>query len=129
MYTFQRTILIVAIVILLIAFTVIGLILAYSTNKSKWPPVIADCPDYWLAADPTNNLVTQHIPNPNPKGSYCVNVKNLGTCPAANGQPHLTMNFNSSVFTGSNGTCAKYNWAKSCGVSWDGITYGVVPPC
>ena len=39
------------------------------------------------------------------------------------------MNFNLPAFTGSNGTCAKYNWANNCKVSWDGITYGVENPC
>ena len=33
------------------------------------------------------------------------------------------------MFTGSNGTCAKYSWANKCDVSWDGITYGVENPC
>jgi len=128
MYTFQRTILIVAIVVLLIAFTVIGLILAYSTNKSKWPPVIASCPDYWIAADPTNNLITQNIPAPNSKGSYCVNVKNLGTCPSGE-KSNLIMDFNVAPYNGANSSCAKYTWAKNCGISWDGITYGVDNPC
>ena len=39
------------------------------------------------------------------------------------------MNFNQSQFTGSNGTCNKYLWAKKCDLSWDGLTYGVPNPC
>ena len=59
----------------------------------------------------------------------CRNIKDLGTCPPNSGQKHLTMNFNVSPYTGTQGACNKYNWANNCGVSWDGITYGVTNPC
>jgi hypothetical protein len=39
------------------------------------------------------------------------------------------MNFNGPVYTGSNGSCAKYTWAQKCKVAWDGISYGVDNPC
>jgi hypothetical protein len=39
------------------------------------------------------------------------------------------MNFNTSAFSGENEDCSIYTWAKRCGVSWDGITYGVTNPC
>jgi hypothetical protein len=39
------------------------------------------------------------------------------------------MNFNQSPFTDDDGDCAKYNWANSCKVTWDGITSGVKNPC
>ena len=35
--------------------------------------------------------------------------------------PHQ-MNFNSSAFMGSKGKCNKQKWARSCNVTWDGIT-------
>jgi hypothetical protein len=38
------------------------------------------------------------------------------------------MNFNDPLFTGDNGARVKYDWAKKCNVSWDGVTYGVDPP-
>ena len=115
MASFRKIVVVSAVIILIIALIFISFALVYSQQNAKWPPVVGDCPDYWI--DTSGN------------GASCVNVKNLGTCKPSNGQEHLIMNFNSSVFTGSNATCAKYNWAKSCGVSWDGITYGVTPPC
>ncbi len=39
------------------------------------------------------------------------------------------MNFNKMPFTGNEGNCAKYRWATSCNVTWDGITSGVKNPC
>jgi hypothetical protein len=40
-----------------------------------------------------------------------------------------TMNFDAAPFNSDNGLCAKYKWATSCGVTWDGITSGVKNPC
>jgi len=112
---FQKIVLIGAIIILIITLVTIGVVLAQAKNEN-WPPVIPNCPDYWLIDGSGNN-------------TKCINQKDLGGCPAKSGDNHLIMDFNSSAFTGSNGMCAKYNWAKTCDVSWDGITYGVQNPC
>ena len=73
---------------------------------------VAQCPDYW-ELDPSGN---------------CVDVHDLGSCPSRIGD-HLVQSFDGPEFTGVNGNCAKYNWAKSCGASWDGITYAAPNPC
>jgi hypothetical protein len=112
---FQKIILFAAIIILIIALVFIGIVLSY-TKDEQWPPMTPQCPDYWLVDGSSNNAV-------------CINVKDLGTCPPENQDKHLKMDFNSSAFTGSNSMCAKYTWAKKCGVTWDGITYGVNNPC
>jgi hypothetical protein len=115
MATFQNIVLFVAIIILIIALVIIGIALSYSKDK-QWPPMTPSCPDYWLMDGSGNNAT-------------CTNVKDLGTCPSNNGQQHLTMNFNVAPYTGSQGLCNKYKWANNCGVTWDGITYGVANPC
>ena len=115
METFQKFILFTAIIILIITLIFIGIALSNSTNQS-WPPMIPECPDYWVVDGSGNNTT-------------CINMKDLGTCQPQNGQKHLVMNFNGAAYTGSNGLCAKYNWANNCGVTWDGITYGVNNPC
>jgi hypothetical protein len=112
---FQKIVLFGAIIILIIALIIIAFSLTYA-QKDKWPPMVPACPDYWQIDGSGNN-------------STCTNIKDLGTCPAQSGHQHLTMNFNGSAFTGSNGLCSKYNWANNCGVTWDGITYGVNNPC
>ena len=113
---FQKIVLFAAIIILIIALVVIGVSLSYAKDTETWPPLTPDCPDYWVIDGSGNN-------------ASCVNVKDLGRCPPQSGDKHLTMNFNGSAFTGDNGNCAKYTWAKRCGVTWDGITYGVNNPC
>jgi hypothetical protein len=109
MNRFQKIVLISAIIILLIALIFIGFALSFSQDD-KWPPLVPQCPDYWQIDGSGNNTT-------------CSNVMNLGnSCTSP-------MNFNNAPFTGSNGACAKYTWANSCGVTWDGITYGVNNPC
>jgi hypothetical protein len=112
---FQKIVLIIAIIVLIITLVFVGFLLNSSGSES-WPPVVPDCPDWWIADGSGNN-------------STCINIKDLGVCSAKSGKKHQVMNFNSDIFTGDNGTCAKYTWANNCKVSWDGITYGVENPC
>jgi hypothetical protein len=113
---FQKSVLTIAILILIIALVIIGISLYYSNNSSSWPPMSPSCPDYWTI-DGSGNSAT------------CTNVKDLGTCPTQSGKKHLVMNFNQAPYTGSNGLCAKYKWANNCNLSWDGVNYGVNNPC
>ena len=112
---FQKTVLLIAIIILIIALVIIGMALFYS-NTSVWPPIVASCPDYWTIDGSGNNTT-------------CTNVRDLGTCPAQPGSKHLTMNFNAAPYVGTNGTCARYKWENSCNLAWDGVNYGVSNPC
>jgi len=109
--SFQSIILIMAVVILLILLIIIGISISLSQNKIPWPPVVGDCPDYWL--------------DKGANGSMCVVNKNRDNI----GNATSPMDFNIPTFKGSQGACAKYNWANTNGVSWDGITYGVPNPC
>lgn len=112
---FQKIVLVVAIVLLIILLVIIGIALSKATYGDTWPPVVGDCPDYWV--DMSGN------------GAACLNTHSLGRCNLpSEGNPN-TMNFNKDPFTGDDGTCAKYKWAKSCKVTWDGITSGVANPC
>ena len=112
---FQKLVLYAAIVILLISLIFIGTSLSQAKNP-VWPPVIPNCPDYWVAEGTGAD-------------TKCINVKDLGTCTPSSGDKHMVMSFNDPTFLGSQGTCNKYTWATNCGVSWDGITYGVSNPC
>jgi hypothetical protein len=115
MQGFQKIVLFSAIIILLITLIFIGVALSNS-KAQQWPPMVPSCPDYWRIDGSGNNTI-------------CINDKDLGRCPPKPGQKHLIMNFNTSPYTGTNGTCNKYTWATGCKVTWDGLTYGVSNPC
>jgi hypothetical protein len=114
--SFQYMVLFIAILLLIICLILIGIALAKSQNNQAWPPIVGDCPDYWV--DLSSN------------GAQCTNVKDLGRCNSnvPEGQ-HLQMNFTVAPYVGQNGTCAKYTWATGCNITWDGITSGVPNPC
>ena len=112
---FQKIVLTVAIIVLLIVLVMIGMALSKASYSETWPPIVGDCPDYWV--DMSGN------------GSACLNTHSLGRCNIPTDDNKTTMNFNQAPFTGNDGTCAKYKWAKACKVTWDGITSGVQNPC
>lgn len=118
MSTFQRIVILVAAGILLVVLVFVGIALYRKPSAGPaWPPVVGDCPDYWVDTSAQAD------------GSQCVNRHRLGKCNLPTASDPRAMNFNQAPFTSANGTCAKYRWAQACGVTWDGITSGVQNPC
>lgn len=120
MASFQTIIVVIAIVLLIICLIFIGIALQKTKNSGQWPPIVGECPDYWI--DTSGN------------GANCVNTRKLGTCTTGgNGvspsDSIMAMNFTVAPYTGSNGLCAKYTWANKCDITWDGITSGIANPC
>ena len=113
--TFQKIVVAIAAVILIILLITIGYTMYKAKTNEDWPPVVGDCPDYWIDLEG--------------EGAACVNTKGLGTCNIPEGDNQNAMDFSKPPFTGSNGDCAKFMWAKGCGVTWDGINSGVSNPC
>ena len=97
-FGFQRTVMTVSIVLLVLSLVLIGIAL-YRQKYSDitFPPVVAECPDYWKNVSTDNQI-------------ECENVKKLGTCDV------MIKNF-----TGQS-LCEKQKWAKECEIVWDGIT-------
>jgi hypothetical protein len=111
---FQKNV-IYASIILFIAFLVIACIALYYINKNKkkgpFPDKTQLCPDYW--EDRSTDA----------DGSKCLNVKNLGK------SRNRTMDFTKSIWKGDQGICNKSEWAKTSGLSWDGVTNNIRVPC
>jgi hypothetical protein len=104
MATFQNIVMLTATIILLLALIIIGLGLRHQKKNATYPPVIANCPDYWLDQSGNN-------------GSACKNVQSLGNANCAK-----VMDFSTTPWSGQKGMCSKYQWAKSCNITWDGIS-------
>lgn len=114
-WNFQKIVLTIAIVLLIVALVFIGISLGQAKADEVWPPIVGECPDYWV--DLSGN------------GAMCVNTHALGTCNIPTSDNTNSMDFSGSGFSGVEGTCAKYTWANGCGVTWDGITSGIANPC
>ena len=96
---FQKVIVIIAIIILIIMLFSIIFLFKNMKNSADFPPIVAECPDYWKVT----------------KSNTCVNTKKLGTgC--------TSINFDTPKYKGPSGKVEKCKWAKNCGVVWDGIT-------
>ena len=109
---FQKSVMMVAIVLLVICLIMIGMAMYNNKYDSDFPPIIADCPDYWI--ERPSDIHDQNV---------CYNVKNLGRS-----ECEKPKDFSGSLWTGSQGTCNKYRWAKSCDLTWDGVT-NKTDPC
>ena len=105
MNSFQKLVMNIAIFLLIVLLIIFGFILYRGRKNVTYPPVTANCPDYWIDHGSSKN------------GSLCKNVKNLGK-PSCKKE----MDFSSSLWSGPRGMCNKSRWAKSCDLTWDGIT-------
>ena len=104
MAVFQKTVVTVASTILIISLCLIGITLYRQKYTSNYPPVIANCPDYWTDTSGNN-------------GSRCINEQNIGNM-ACTRAPDFT----TAMYAGTEGSCEKLKWATTCNLSWDGIT-------
>ena len=105
MINFQIGTLIIASVVLIITFSFIAISFSNIKNDSKYPPVVSECPDYWLVMNDGS-------------GNKCVNNHSELGSPSCSKQ----MNFSGSPWIGELGRCNKKTWANICNLTWDGVT-------
>ena len=119
MEKFQKTTLFVASVILIISLIILGFIIRNTLANQEFPPIKNECPDYW---DVSHNITTGKL--------NCVNrLKNNNVNNCTNNNDTECNNFYTINWETRAGSqieedivCAKYQWAKQKGLSWDGIT-------
>ena len=124
---FQKKTLMVASAILIILLAIVGIMLQQKNNET-FPPSTSSCPDYWVNSNyfkdddnAYNNAavsglesIVDSIPSDE---NHCVNLHDIGlsSCPK-------NKNFETDEFQSIEGDCKKKEWAKSCNLTWDGIT-------
>jgi hypothetical protein len=107
--SFQKIVLTVAVVLLILSLVVIGVLLYNKNSNIKFPPESSDCPDYFKAT----------------RKGVCKNVNHL----AVSNPNCSTGDFSGSGYEGKHGDKRKCTWAKECGLSWDGITNSTPALC
>ena len=108
---FQKSVLAVAGVLLVVCLVLIGISISNEKYDTDYPPIVADCPDYWVER-----------PGTTPDTNVCYNIKKLGKSSC-----DISKDFSGSLWVGNEGICNKYKWASSCDLTWDGITNRVDP--
>ena len=125
MNEFIQQVLMVAVIVLIAALATVGVAISSDNTKVDFPPRIDSCPDYWVHASylKNGNIDDSDI-NMENLNEECVNIKKLGTCnPESEVMDFNTEPYNNPGESGpDSGMCAKYNWAKGCNITWDGIT-------
>lgn len=108
---FNRTVLLVASVLLILGLIIIGFFTVKTVEDSAYPPIISDCPDYWNVS---YDSVTQNKKCQNNSINSGVNTPRCRNYPLSE--------FSASGTSINDVICAKNKWAKSCNIQWDGIS-------
>ena len=116
--TFQSIVMTISTIILIIALCLIGLSLYRQKYKSDYPPVIANCPDYWIDKSDSGNGSKCNIPN----FSETDREKYLGIQSQCMPKDDNGVDFSIPYYSGADGLCNKAKWAKSCNLTWDGVS-------
>ena len=115
---FEKKVLIIAGIILVVSLVLVLIFILMSKGNQKYPPVESECPDYWElgpVSDDNQKLV-------------CKNVKGLGE--GWSGQStDETIDPNTREFQGVDGLCNKQNWARQYNVTWEGVTEPTKDAC
>jgi len=101
MDTFQKSVLIIALVVLIALLISVGILLNKHSKNTSWPPIQNTCPDYWTEG--TDGICT----------SAGLNTGDGTVTSTADG-------------TGNNVTgdtrCEKRIWAIEKGIMWSGVS-------
>jgi hypothetical protein len=117
---FYIIVLSVAIMLLILVLTYIGIKMMYSRNSSTntFPPTASACPDYW-DSDSNGRCV---VPGSNATNHGSIDPSKLNSNTCGYVSPN-SFDFNASCWTKSGSSiCSKNLWAKQNNITWDGIT-------
>jgi len=128
---FHITVLTVALVVLILLLTFIGIVMSNQKRNMTYPPTYNTCPDYWtISTDGSNCIIPTYnsqlnigslysSPNVLAQSVYSTPGFNSPTDPATNATTNQ-INFNDSNWKGS--ICNQKTWAVNNSIVWDGIS-------
>lgn len=130
METFYIIVPTIAVVILIIVLTYLGIkIKNAKATSTSFPPIYNTCPDYWTV-DATGNCVVPTSATAKNIGSFGNTVSGTVTIPSGStpGYSNGAINFFNSdgssswSINGMSPQCAMKYWSNQNGIVWDGIS-------
>lgn len=114
---FNKTILIIAFVLLVIALVVIGLMINSAISNAQFPPEVSICPDWWTTDTSGTNVICK-----NPRKLHQKDKRLCQNLPHDVPDAKKSMTHSDYRGLGNYAMVEKCKLAKKCGVTWDGIT-------
>jgi len=120
METFHTIVLSIAVVVLILILTVVGIMLNNKKyDNSVFPPIKNSCPDYWTVGNVETQSCTYSTKNTGKDTTWQVN--DVSHTP---GWSASTVAFSDAGWTSSGGTalCNMKKWSNNNNISWDGVS-------
>lgn len=133
MDSFQITVLAIAVIILILIFTAIGILTKNSLSDKAYPPKTTTCPDYWNVDADGNCIIPPTSATLNAGSVYNGDIINLTNDPNAGDGKIYTpgyiseggkINYNDEAWGSMNKSsiCAKRDWTNKLNIAWDGVS-------
>ena len=122
MDSFFKIVIVVAIVLLIITLTIIGILMSQANAGLPFPPVKNHCPDYWTIGSGSGICNVPPSYGANVGTIYAANSKFSTSTPGISGNKD-TINFYDTNWSKSRSAiCEQKSWASTYGIHWDGVT-------
>jgi len=114
----------IAIILLILILTYIGIRISQKTGKLPFPPISSTCPDYWAVEGNTCVIPAYGKVN---TGSLYTGKNALaitGTTTFGLDSNKFVIDFNNAGWNslGKTTTCQQKDWADKYNITWDGVT-------
>jgi hypothetical protein len=125
---FYSIVLIVAIIVLIVILTYIGMKMSDGSGENMpYPPQHGYCPDYWESIERNNKLVCQVPPHNKEEphsnvGAVYTNGKATLTTDSTPGYDEISNTIDFDDKKWYTGPCMKKKWANQFSVIWDGVS-------
>jgi len=128
---FYTIVLTIAVVLLILILTYIGISMANKNNaQSVYPPVVQNCPDYWDLSGNRCVIPASNLKNTGDIYSSTVPNQNILSSNSTPGYNPKSSSLQSSIDfknagwtnSGALAVCAQKNWAIDHEIVWDGVT-------
>ena len=114
---FYMIVVLIAVVILVLCLTGIGILMRYQNAGQQYPPTANTCPDGWTAVGGSSCISPGLAAGITYGTSGTDGYSETTTGTGANAVRKATINFPSSY-----DICKKKKWARKYNISWDGVS-------